>query len=252
MSVSLPLDGTVTIVTGASRGIGEAIARAIVAAGGKVVLAARKIESLEAVARSLGDAAFAVAAHTGREAECDALVDAAVKKFGKVDGLVNNAAANPYFGPLVDTDMGAWEKTFDVNVKGYFWMARGVVRHLQSRGAKGSIVSVASVAGLEAAPMMGAYGMTKAAVLSMTKTLAVELGAQGIRVNAIAPGFVDTRFAAAVVQNDSLLADVKKKTPLGRVAAPEEIAGGVVFLLGNGASYLTGHTLVIDGGMTVS
>jgi NAD(P)-dependent dehydrogenase (short-subunit alcohol dehydrogenase family) len=99
MSVSLPLDGTVTIVTGASRGIGEAIARAIVAAGGKVVLASRKIESLEPIARSLGDAAFAVAAHTGREAECDALVDAAVKKFGKVDGLVNNAAANPYFGP---------------------------------------------------------------------------------------------------------------------------------------------------------
>ncbi|MBK8218176.1 MAG: glucose 1-dehydrogenase [Myxococcales bacterium] len=252
MSVSLPLDGTVTIVTGASRGIGEAIARAIVAAGGKVVLASRKIESLEPIARSLGDAAFAVAAHTGREAECDALVDAAVKKFGKVDGLVNNAAANPYFGPLVDTDMGAWEKTFEVNVKGYFWMARGVIRHLQSRSAKGSIVSVASVAGLEAAPMMGAYGMTKAAVLSMTKTLAVELGGQGIRVNAIAPGFVDTRFAAAVVQNDSLLTEVKKKTPLGRVAAPEEIAGGVVFLLGNGASYLTGHTLVIDGGMTVS
>lgn len=251
MSGGLPLEGKVAIVTGASRGIGEAIARAIVEAGGKVVVASRKIESVEAVASALGPNAFGVAAHTGREADCEALVDAAVKRFGQVDLLVNNAATNPYFGPLTDTDATAWEKTFEVNVKGYFWMARSVIRHLQARKAGGSIVSVTSVAGVEAAPMMGVYGMTKAAVISMTKTLAVELGAQKIRVNAVAPGFVDTKFAAAVVKNDGLLAEVTRKTPLGRVAAPEEIAGGVVFLLGNGASYLTGHTLIIDGGMTV-
>ena len=254
MSVPLPLEGKVAIVTGASRGIGEAIAKAIVEAGAKVVCASRKLESVEAVAKAMspnGEDAHAVAAHTGREADCEALVEAAVKRFGKVDLLVNNAATNPYFGPLTDTDAGAWEKTFEVNVKGYFWMARAVIRHLQSRKAEGSIVSVTSVAGVEAAPMMGVYGMTKAAVISMTKTLAVELGAQRIRVNAVAPGFVDTKFAAAVVKNDDLLAEVKRKTPLGRVAAPEEIAGGVVFLLGNGSSYLTGHTLIIDGGMTV-
>jgi NAD(P)-dependent dehydrogenase (short-subunit alcohol dehydrogenase family) len=252
MSGSLPLEGQVVIVTGASRGIGEAIARAIVVAGGKVVCASRKLESVQEVASSIGENAFAVAAHTGREADCQALVDAAVAHFGKVDGLVNNAAANPYFGPLLQTDPGAWDKTFDVNVKGYFWMIRGLVTHLRARKAeRGAVVSVASVAALEAAPMMGAYAMTKAAVVSMTKTLAFELASEKIRVNAVAPGFVDTKFAAAVVQNDDLLAEVRKKTPLGRVGAPEEIAGGVVYLLGKDASYLTGHTLVIDGGMTV-
>lgn len=251
MSGALPLEGKVAIVTGASRGIGEAIAKAIVDAGGQVVCASRKLESVDAVAKALGPNAIGIAAHTGRESECEALVAAAVARFGKVDMLVNNAAANPYFGPLAETDASAWDKTFEVNVKGYFWMARAVIRHLQARKAEGSIVSVTSVAGLEAAPMMGVYGMTKAAVISMTKTFAVELGPQKIRVNAVAPGFVDTKFAAAVVQNDDLLAEVKRKTPLGRVAAPEEIAGGVVFLLGNGASYLTGHTLIIDGGMTV-
>lgn len=252
MSESLPLEGKVAIVTGASRGIGEAIAQAIVAAGGKVVVASRKLETLAGVAEKLGPNAHPVAAHTGREADCEALVAAAVERFGKVDLLVNNAAANPYFGPMLDIDVGAWDKTFDVNVKGYFWMARSVARHLLARSAPGSIVSVASVAGLEAAPMMGVYGMTKAAIVSMTKTLATELGSQNIRVNAVAPGFVDTKFAAAVVQNEHLHAEVKKRTPLGRVAVPEEIAGGVVFLLGNGSSYLTGHTLVIDGGMTVT
>lgn len=252
MSAGVSLDGRVAVVTGASRGIGQAIAKSLVDAGAKVVCASRKLEGLQAVAGALGPSAHPVAAHTGREADCDALIAAAVERFGHVDYLVNNAASNPYFGPLLETDAGAWDKTFEVNVKGYFWMIRAFVRHLRARGAKdGAVVSVASVAGLESAPMMGAYGMTKAAVISMTKTLAYELGGSNVRVNAIAPGFVDTRFAAAIVQNEGLLAEVVKKTPLGRVAQPEEIAGGVVYLLSDAASYLTGHTLVIDGGMTV-
>ncbi|MBL0198316.1 MAG: glucose 1-dehydrogenase [Myxococcales bacterium] len=252
MSAGVSLDGRVAVVTGASRGIGQAIAKSLVDAGAKVVCASRKIEGLQAVTSALGPNAHAIAAHTGRAADCDALIAAAVERFGQVDYLVNNAASNPYFGPLLETDAGAWDKTFEVNVKGYFWMIRAFVRHLRARGAEsGAVVSVASVAGLESAPMMGAYGMTKAAVISMTKTLAYELGGSNIRVNAIAPGFVDTRFAAAIVQNESLLSEVVKKTPLGRVARPEEIAGGVVYLLSDAASYLTGHTLVIDGGMTV-
>jgi NAD(P)-dependent dehydrogenase (short-subunit alcohol dehydrogenase family) len=248
---SIQLTGKVAILTGASRGIGEAMARAFVRAGAKVVLAARKLEGVQAVAASLGDSALAVAAHTGKEADCVALVEAAIKHFGKVDCLVNNAATNPHFGPMLDCEMPAFDKTFEVNLKGYFWMIRGVVRHLQARSAPGAIVNVASVAALEAAPMQGVYGMTKAAVVSMTKTLAYELGGSKIRVNAIAPGLVDTRLASAIVQNDDLVNMIKQRTPLGRIAQPDEIAGGAVYLCADAANFLTGHTLVIDGGLTV-
>ncbi len=252
MSVAINLEGKVAIVTGASRGIGEAIARCFAANGAKVVIASRKMDGLAPVAASIGESAFAVAAHTGRQDECIALVDAAVKKFGKVDILVNNAATNPHFGPMVDVDEGAWDKTFEVNLKGYFWMTREVVKHLRSREAPGSIIHVASVAGLVASPLQGVYAMTKAAILSMTKTLAVELAANKIRVNAIAPGFVDTKFAAAVLKNDVLLEEVMRITPMKRYGQPDEIAGGALYLASDSASYLTGHALVIDGGMTVA
>ena len=222
MTAKITLDGKVAIVTGASRGIGEAIARTFAAHGAKVVLAARKMEGLEAVAKSINDAhpgsAVAVTAHTGKESDCAALVAAAKDKLGKVDVLVNNAATNPYFGTFMDVDMGAWDKTFEVNVKGYFWMTREVVKHLRERNAPGSIVHVASVAGLIASPLQGVYGMTKAAILSMTKTLSFELAGSNIRVNAIAPGFVDTRFAAAIVKNDALVSKVLERTPMARVA----------------------------------
>ena len=252
MSAAITLENKVAIVTGASRGIGEAIARCFAANGAKVVVASRKIDGLEAVAASIGASAFAVAAHTGKEADCAALVDAAVKKFGKVDILVNNAATNPHFGPLVDADEGAWDKTFEVNLKGYYWMSREVVRHLRAREAPGSIVNVSSVAGLVASPLQGVYAMTKAAVISMTKTLAYELAGNKIRVNAIAPGFVDTKFAAAVLKNETLLEEVMRITPMKRYGQPDEIAGGALYLASDSASYLTGHTLVIDGGMTIA
>ncbi len=245
------LEGKVAIVTGASRGIGEAIARAMVAEGARVVLAARKMDALETVARSLGESAHPVAAHTGREEDCKALVAAAIAQFGHVDVLVNNAATNPYFGPLVGVDPGAWDKTFEVNLKGYFYMAREVAAHLVDRASPGSIVNVTSVAGLAAAPLQGVYGMTKAAVISMTKTLAYELGPSRIRVNAIAPGLVKTRFASALVDNPDISAQILSRTPLGRTGDPEDIAGGAVYLASDAAAYLTGHTLVIDGGMTI-
>lgn len=252
MSVSIQLENKVAIVTGASRGIGESIARTFVENGAKVVLASRKIEGLAAVADSLGPNAYAFAAHTGKEADCTALVEAAVAKFGKVDVLVNNAATNPYFGPMIDIDEGAWDKTFEVNVKGYFWMTREVVKHLRAREAAGSIVNMASVAGIVSAPLQGVYGMTKASIVSMTKSLAYELAANKIRVNAIAPGFVDTRFAAAVLKNDTLLDEVIRLTPMRRYGQPDEIAGGALYLASDASSYVTGHTLVIDGGMTVA
>jgi NAD(P)-dependent dehydrogenase (short-subunit alcohol dehydrogenase family) len=248
---TITLKDKVAIITGASRGIGESIARTFAAHGAKVVLASRKIDGVGPVAQSIGDSAFAVAAHTGRESDCAALVDAAIAKFGKVDVLVNNAATNPYFGPMLDIDAAAWDKTFDVNLKGYYWMTRQVAKHLQGRGAGGSIVNVASVAGLEAAPLQGVYGMTKAAILSMTKTLAYELAGSNIRVNAIAPGLIDTRFASAIVKNETLMTEVTKKTPAGRYGKPAEIAGGALYLASDAASFLTGQALVIDGGMTV-
>ena len=257
MARTITLEGKVAIVTGASRGIGEAIAHAFAANGANVVVASRKIEGVSAVADAIAkehgpECVLAFAAHTGKEAECKALVAKAIERFGKVDVLVNNAATNPYFGPMLDIDEGAWDKTFEVNLKGYFWMAREVARHLQKRSAPGSIVSVASVAGLEAAPLQGIYGATKAAVISMTKTLAFELASSKIRVNAVAPGLIATKFASAILSNDALVDMVVKKTPLGRYGTPEEIAGGVLYLASDSAAFLTGHTLVIDGGMTIS
>ncbi|MFO0739752.1 MAG: glucose 1-dehydrogenase [Labilithrix sp.] len=254
MPATINLEGKVAIVTGASRGIGEAIARSFAANGAKVVCASRKLEGgLSAVAESIGtDKAVAIAAHTGREEDCVRLVQEAIAKFGKVDVLVNNAATNPYFGPMLDIDNGAWDKTFEVNAKGYFWMTREVARHLRAREAPGSIVNMASVAGIIASPLQAVYAMTKAAIISMTKTLAYELAANKIRVNAIAPGFVDTKFAAAVLKNDALLDEVIRMTPLRRYGQPDEIAGCALFLASDAASYTTGQTIAVDGGMTIA
>jgi len=256
MTARVTLEGKVAIVTGGSRGIGEAIARTFVAHGARVVIASRKVEGVQGVAESIGkehgaDKVLALAAHTGKEEDCVRLVGTALDRFGKVDVLVNNAATNPYFGPMLNAEMGAWDKTFDVNLKGYFWCAREVAKHCIAREAPGAIVSVTSVAGLMGTPLQGIYAATKAAVISMTKTLAIELAPSKIRVNAIAPGFVDTRLASAILKNDELLAHVLAKTPMRRYGTPDEIAGGALYLASDAASFLTGHTLVIDGGMTI-
>jgi NAD(P)-dependent dehydrogenase (short-subunit alcohol dehydrogenase family) len=252
MASSIDLNGKVAIVTGASRGIGEAIARTFAAHGAKVALVARKAEALEEVAKSLGESAIAISAHTGREDDCKRVVAETVARFGKVDVLVNNAATNPHFGPMLTVSEGQWDKTFEVNVKGYFWLTREVAQHLVERGAPGSIVNVASIMGLNAAPLQGCYGMTKAAVLSMTKTLSLELGSAKIRVNAIAPGLVETKFAAAIVASPELSKTIVDRTPAGRVGQPEEIAGAALYLASDAASYHTGQTLVVDGGFTIA
>jgi len=247
------LQDKVIVITGASRGIGEAIARACIDAGARVVLASRKQADLDRVAASLpADRAIAIACHTGKPAEVDALIAKAVDKMGRIDGLVNNAATNPYFGPLIDTPDAAIDKTFEVNVRGYLYCARAFVKHVQQRadGRGGAIVNLASIAGMRAAPMQGIYGATKAAVISMTQTLAFELGGQNIRVNAIAPGLVETKFAAAIVGNPMLRDHVVKRTPLGRHAQPAEIAGAAVYLLSDAASFTTGTVVVADGGVT--
>jgi NAD(P)-dependent dehydrogenase (short-subunit alcohol dehydrogenase family) len=244
------LKDKVIVITGASRGIGEAIARAAVNEGAKVVLASRKQADLDKVAAELGPAAIAVACHTGKAADVDAMFAKAIETFGRVDGVVNNAATNPYFGPMIDTPDAAIDKTIEVNVRGYLYVARAFVRHVRTRGDGGSIVNIASVAGIRAAPMQGIYGATKAAVISMTQTLAFELGSSKIRVNAIAPGLVETKFASALINNPMIRDQVVNRTPLGRHAQPVELAGAATYLLSDAASFTTGTVIVVDGGMT--
>ena len=249
------LDGRVAIVTGGSRGIGQAIATCLAEAGAAVVLAARKAEPLASAVERItasGGRALAVPANVGKRAEAEALVAKAVAGFGRVDILVNNAATNLHFGPLLGIEEAAWDKMFELNVKGYFAAIRAFVEHLQGRNAPGSIVNVASIAGTRAAALQGVYGMTKAAVISMTQTLAQELGPLGIRVNAIAPGLVETRLAQAIVDNDELRSHVVGRTALGRHAQPDEVAGAALYLASDASSYVTGHVLIVDGGATMT
>ena len=254
MEPLIHLRDKVAIVTGASRGIGESIARTYAQHGAKVVVASRKIDGLRSVAEAIekdGGEALAHACHTGSKEQIEELFAAAIARFGKVDVVVNNAATNPYFGPMVSIEEAAFDKTFEVNVKGYFYTSCALVQHLASRNAGGAIVNVASVAALLAMPLQGVYAMTKAAVVSMTKTLAMELGPSGIRVNAIAPGLVDTKFASALTANPDILKMVMDRTALKKVAQPIDIAGVALLLASDAGAYMTGETVVVDGGWTL-
>jgi NAD(P)-dependent dehydrogenase (short-subunit alcohol dehydrogenase family) len=251
----LDLSGKVAIVTGASRGIGAAIAKALADHGARVALASRKMDGLAEVQKEIsakGHEAFAATCHTGKPEEIAELTKKVIERFGQIDVLVNNAATNPYFGTLLETEWAAWDKTFEVNAKGYFAMTREVVRHLQSRGAKGSIVNIASIMGSIGAPMQGVYAMTKAAIISMTKTLAIELGGSGIRVNAISPGLIETKFAAAIIETEMLSRPIRERTPLGRFGRPDDVAAAAVYLASDASAFVTGQNWTIDGGLTIT
>lgn len=250
MNASFDLTGKVALITGGSRGIGLAIAQAFAAAGAKVALASRKQEAVDEAAeavRAAGGNALAVAAHTGDGAAVTALVERVAAQFGGIDILVNNAATNPHFGPFLSAEDSHWDKILDVNVKGYFRVAKACVPLMRARGG-GKIINMASVAGLEAQRMMGVYCVSKAAVLMMTEVLAAEVAADNIQVNAIAPGFVKTKFSQVLWSTPEIYDRLVESVPQRRMAEPEEIAGAAVFLASAASSFMTGATIVVDGG----
>ena len=249
------LSGRTALVSGASRGIGEAIARLLAAHGAHVVCTSRKLEGCESVAAAIradGGSAQALAMHVGDPAAIEATFSQLDAEGRTATILVNNAAANPYFRPMLDMDLGSFEKTVEVNLRGYFWTtvqaARRMRGHTASTPGGGAIVNVASVNARRAAPGQGIYSMTKAGIVNMTEGFAKELAADGIRVNAVLPGLTETKFASAITGNEKLLGTMMRLIPLARVAQPSEIAPAVLFLASPAASYVTGTTLTVDGG----
>lgn len=245
------LTGKVALITGASRGIGEATARLLAEQGAHVVISSRKQEDLDRVAGSIeatGGKATAIAAHQGESAALKHLMTEIEQRFGKLDILVNNAATNPYFGHIADTDVGMIDKTLQVNIKGYFELA-SLAAKLMKKGGGGAIVNIASINGVKPGMFQGIYSISKAAVINMTQAFAKECAPWKIRVNAVLPGLTETKFASALTKNEQILKVALQSIPLARVAQPAEIAPAILYLVSDAASYVTATTLTVDGGL---
>jgi NAD(P)-dependent dehydrogenase (short-subunit alcohol dehydrogenase family) len=247
------LTGRVAVITGSSRGIGRATAECMARAGARVVVSSRKPDACEAVAvaiRAAGGEAAVVPCNVSDKQQLRHLVDQTIAQFGRLDILVCNAAVNPYFGPMARMPDEAYDKIMNSNVRSNFWLCNMVAPHM-ARGGGGSIIIISSIGSRQGSPTLAVYGMSKAADSSLAMSLAVEYGAVGIRANCIAPGLIKTDFSRAFWENEQLLRHVEQGTPARRMGQPEDIAGVAVFLASQAAAYVTGQTLVVDGGITI-
>lgn len=247
------LKGQVAVITGSSRGIGRAIAEAMAQAGARVVVSSRKPAACDAVVEAIANAggeAIAVPCNVAERSQLEALVERTIEHWGRLDILVCNAAVNPYFGPMARMPDDAYERIMNTNVRSNFWLCNLAAARMAANGG-GSITIVSSIGANQGSATLGVYGMSKAADFALVRNLAIEWGPQGIRANGIAPGLIKTDFSRTLWQNEQLLRNVEQGTPVRRIGQPEDIGGVAVFLASRAAAYLTGQTLVVDGGITV-
>jgi len=248
----MDFSGKTVFVSGSSRGIGEAIVRAFAANGADVIVSSRDQEACEKVAASIradGGKATAKACHAGKMEDIAAVFDWIKAEYGKLDVLVNCGGTNPYYGLIGETPETAFDKTIDVNLKGPFYLSSKAVEMMKEAGS-GAIVNVASINGLTPGNLQGIYSMTKSALINMTQAFAKEYGHDGIRVNAICPGLVDTKMTAVFTSNEDMMAKFTNAFPIPRAGQPEDMVGGVLYLASDAAAFTTGTTLVMDGGVT--
>lgn len=247
------LTGKVALVAGASRGIGEAVAHGLAEHGASVICSSRKQGDCEKVAeaiRAKGGKAVSAELHLGELAHHDQVLSMIEKEFGRLDILINNGATSPHFGPAHEASEGAFDKTFDVNMRGPYFLTTKAYKMLKADGG-GSVVNVASIDGIQPAEFRVAYGMSKAALIAMTKGLAKEYSQHGVRVNALLPGFTDTKLASALKDNPAMELFVKMNLAIKRMAQPEEMVGAVLYMVSDEASYYTGQSMVVDGGAII-
>jgi dehydrogenase/reductase SDR family protein 4 len=246
------LKDKVALITGASRGIGQAVAIGLAQAGADVVIASRKLPDLEKVAEEIkktGRKCLPVAAHVGKMEEISNLVKKVLEEFGKIDILVNNAATNPTMASAIDVDERAWDSIMNLNLKGLFFLSQAVARVMKEKGG-GKMINVASIGGITP-DLLPVYCISKAAVIMATKVMAQQWAPYHIRVNAIAPGLTKTRFSEALWKNPDILKMAMSKTPMARPADPEEMVGAIIYLVSDASSYVTGQVIAIDGGATI-
>ena len=247
------LKGKVAIITGASKGIGESMAQILAEAGAKVIVSSRKQEAVDEVANALkaqGYEATGIACHVGEMSQLKNLVEKTIEIYGGVDIIINNAATNPVFGPVVNTDESAFDKIMQVNVKAPFELAKLCYPSMKSRGG-GSIINISSIGGLSPEPLLGIYSVSKASLLMLTKVLAKEWGKDGIRANVICPGLIQTKFSEALWKNEEMLQKSVKHLPISRIGQADDLAGVALFLASEAAAYVTGAVYTVDGGYTV-